>query len=316
MTNTKLLIVGIHGLANKPPKNDLENWWRKSIVEGLEKNCKLANPKFDFEMVYWASVLYPNQLHTDQAFTFDDLYNEEPYVQASAGSLKEYEDGWKDEARRIALGAGGSILDRIKSSSNVSVVADWVVEKTLRDLDFYYDKNRILRDPVSDEMRQGRSVLMDILDRALEVARGRTTLLIGHSMGSIIAYDVLRDLGEKDDAFDIEHFVTIGSPLGLPHVKINIHSEREHRPGAALRTPTVVSESWKNFADRADPVALDTHLSDDFDANARKVKVSDDLVSNDYVKPGDGEQRNHHKSYGYLRTPEFSRHVAALLQLQ
>jgi len=161
-------------------------------------------------------------------------------------------------------------------------------------------------------MNRARDVLMDIQARSLESARNRKTLLIAHSMGSIISYDVLRNLGEKQDAYDIEHFVTIGCPLGLPHVKINIQEERKHRPGEALRTPTVVSKSWKNFADRLDPVAFDPHLSDDFATNDRGVVVADDLVSNDYVKPG-SDDRNHHKSYGYLRTPELSRHIAELL---
>ncbi len=315
MTDTNLLIIGIHGLANKPPKELLEEWWRKSIVEGLTKNCGLTDPEFEFQMVYWADALYLNPLHTETSFSFDSLYNDEPYVAAADGRLQEYQDGWRDEARRIASNVGGSILDTVKSNLSVNFVANWVLEKVLKDLDFYYDKEREIRDPNTDSIRHARSVMMDIVDRGLEPARDRKTLLIGHSMGSIIAYDVLRNLGQKDNSFDIEHFVTIGSPLGLPHVKLNIHDERKHRPGGALRTPTVVSESWKNFADRADPVAFDAHLSDDFTENSRHVVVSDDLVSNDYIKPGTDDDRNHHKSYGYLRTPELSRHIAELLEV-
>ena len=313
MPDTKLIIIGIHGLANKPPKQDLEDWWRQSIAEGLAKNCDLADAEFEFQMVYWADTLYRNPLHTDPAFRFDKLFNEEPYAPAGDNSLREYGDGWRDEARRLALGTGGSILDLIKTNLSVNFIANWVLEKTLKDLDFYYDEKRELRDPVTREMAHARGVLMGILDRALESARGRPNMLIAHSMGSIIAYDVLRNLGERDDAFDIEHFVTIGSPLGLPHVKVNVDKERKHRPGAALRSPTVVAKSWKNYADRADPVALDAHLSDDYEENARGIVVNDDLVSNDYAKPNDPEDRNHHKSYGYLRTPELSRHIAALI---
>ena len=33
------IIVGIHGLANKPEKDVLAEWWVKSIREGLAKNC-------------------------------------------------------------------------------------------------------------------------------------------------------------------------------------------------------------------------------------------------------------------------------------
>ena len=42
------------------------------------------------------------------------------------------------------------------------------------------------------------------------------------------------------------------------------------------------------------------------------VRVKDDIVINDYRAPGQ-EKRNHHKSYGYLRTPELSHLVAEFL---
>jgi hypothetical protein len=38
-------------------------------------------------------------------------------------------------------------------------------------------------------------------------------------MGSIIVYDALRDLGRSESDFELSHFVTIGSLLGLPQVK-------------------------------------------------------------------------------------------------
>jgi hypothetical protein len=41
-------------------------------------------------------------------------------------------------------------------------------------------------------------------------------------MGSIVAYDVLRLIGDERPDFTIEHLVTIGSPLGLPYVRRKI----------------------------------------------------------------------------------------------
>ena len=65
---------------------------------------------------------------------------------------------------------------------------------------------------------------------------------------------------------------------------------------------------------RKDPVALDNHLRRDFEENARGVQVVDDPVQNDYQVLKNGEMdSNPHKSYGYLRTPELSRHVAEFL---
>ncbi len=79
------IIIGIHGLANKPEEKTLEDWWKKSISEGLEENCGVKNPSFDFEMVYWADLLYKNPQHEDKAFNFDKLYNKEPYRPAKKG---------------------------------------------------------------------------------------------------------------------------------------------------------------------------------------------------------------------------------------
>ena len=82
------------------------------------------------------------------------------------------------------------------------------------------------------------------------------------------------------------HFVTIGSPLVLPHVKARIKDERKgYSKKIPVRTPSVVSKDWKHFVDRKNPVALDVHLSDDYGVNRRSVAVIDDLVYNDYVSP-------------------------------
>ena len=109
---------------------------------------------------------------------------------------------------------------------------------------------------------------------------------------------MLRALGREDPARVIDHFITIGSPLGLPHVKHKIYQEND-----LVRTPSVVRR-WTNFADRRDPVAADVHLSGDYAPNNRGVEVRDDLVINGYKSPAG--KANHHKSYGYLRAPEVS----------
>ncbi len=139
----------------------------------------------------------------------------------------------------------------------------------------------------------------------LEGHRGKRLMVIAHSMGSIIAYDVLRALGRERHDIQVDHFITIGSPLGLPHVKYKIWNEYN-----LVRTPSIV-QKWTNFSDRRDPVALDVHLSDDYAPNDYNVQVKDDLVINTYKSPkGDP---NYHKSYGYLRAPELSQAIRAFI---
>ena len=307
------VIVGIHGLANKPEREELTGWWKDSICEGLDKNCNLPDSDFDFEMVYWADLLYKNQVHREDGFEFDKLYNTEPYIKAPPGRLERHDDGVYDTLVAGVLGIVGTTLDFAKEHFEMHKIADWVLGKALKDLDFYYDDKRKIGNR-DKEPTLARTVLMDELKNALQPLKGKEIMLISHSMGTIIAYDVLRDIGQDDREFELAHFVTIGSPLGLPHVKAKIIDERSYagEEKERVRTPTVVTERWVNYADRKDPVALDVHLHDDYRANGRGVRVEDDLVANGYLSPS-GEP-NHHKSYGYLRTPELSEHIRDFLQ--
>jgi pimeloyl-ACP methyl ester carboxylesterase len=132
-------------------------------------------------------------------------------------------------------------------------------------------------------------------------AAGRPILLIAHSMGSIIAYDVLAAAGRTLPGLRIAHFVTAGSPLGLSPVKEIL--------AAPLRVPECVAR-WTNLADPRDHVARwDTRLSSDFRENSAGSAISDHLVINGYVSPSG--KPNPHKIYGYLRTPEMSELIAS-----
>ncbi len=264
------LIIGVHGLANKPEKQTLAAWWEKSMVEGLKKNSRLPITSLDFLSVHWADVMYPNPDSKPDA-----------YREAKSGDLKYYKDGWMDYLRSRVLDVGGDFLDLMKNKLDMNEPAEKVLKKKLPDLYRYYKEEAV------------RKELRGRLTKAIIDNRDKRLMLVAHSMGSIIAYDVLRELGRHDPALSVEHFVTIGSPLGLPHVKHMIVKESPF-----IRTPSIVKK-WTNFADRRDPVALDIHLADDYEENYAGVKVTDDLVINDWGGIN-------HKSYGYLRTPEFS----------
>lgn len=294
------VIIGIHGLANKPEESVQVDGWIKSMAEGLEKNCGIANPTLNFEGVHWAHLLYKYPLHRDNNFSFDTLYDTEPYLPVEPEVLKKYDASWLDRARADVGSVLGPLMDVTKKTFGIDAVADMLLARVLKDLDFYYDDNRYILDD-SNQLRQARVVLQDKLGSKLLQHKDDEIMLIAHSMGSIIAYDVLRNLGRPDQGIRVSHFVTIGSPLGLPHVKLRVATERAYDP--RVRTPTIVTKKWFNFADKKDPVALDFHLRDDYGPNDLGVEVQDDLVLNDYKSNG---KHNHHKLFGYLRAPEVS----------
>ncbi|HTE16004.1 MAG TPA: alpha/beta hydrolase [Burkholderiales bacterium] len=295
------VIIGIHGLANKPARVVHCEGWIKSMQEGLLKNTTfLGAAACAFEAsivadVYWADLMYPSPS------------DNEPYIEAKPGALKVYKDRHLDELRAQLQGRLGWVADQVKATIGLDAVADAVLQAKLKDLAFYYDEDGKITDRHATQ-RLAREVLQDELIAVIQAHKGRDIMLIGHSMGSIIAYDVLRRLGQESGTVCIRHLVTLGSPLGLPHVKLK--AEKFFADGvygdATLRTPTIVEKSWVNFADPKDPVAFDTHLGDDFGPNSGGVRVRDVLILNDYESSG---RFNHHKIYGYLRAPEFSKHL-------
>ena len=271
------VVIGIHGLANKPEAPVLEGWWHQAMLQGLEVNKGIRPGSINFASVYWADKMY------NEPDSSPDVYRD-----ADPRTLKRYDAGWLERLKDHVTQMGGNILDVVKPTLGMTRVADKVLEAKLPDLAKYY------------KLRKKRDELRGLLRTELIANKDKRIMVVAHSMGSIIAYDTLRLLGREDSSFKVDHFVTIGSPLGLPHVKLKIAEENN-----AVRTPSCVRK-WTNYADRFDPVAFDPHLRDDFVANARGVRVEDDLVLNDWGGIN-------HKSYGYLRTPEFSAALAAFI---
>jgi len=76
---------------------------------------------------------------------------------------------------------------------------------------------------------------------------------------------------------EIDHFVTIGSPLGLPIVTQHVREEFSN-----TTVPRQVRQ-WTNLADPGDRVALDCSLADDYRPTPGGIRVQDDLVHNGYV---------------------------------
>jgi len=177
-------------------------------------------------------------------------------------------------------------------SLNFSRLTDFILRHFIKDLDAYY---RVTGGQISDLIC---AKLADYLFRN----RRKKILLIAHSMGSIIAWDVLTKWVPE---VKIHTLVTIGSPLGNPVVRSRILSELQHAESDAclLKTPENIYKHWYNLADYKDMVAINYDLQNEFLPNSRSVQPQDMLVWNNYEYEG---ERNPHKSYGYLRSPELT----------
>jgi hypothetical protein len=182
-------------------------------------------------------------------------------------------------------------------SLNISSLTELFIHRHLRDLEEYYSNSYTL---TSNKKRLIKEVIIERLVQALKRHRRKKIFLVAHSMGSIIAYDAIRYYAPK---IKIEVLATIGSPLAQEYVINKIQSETTPVKSEKFMIPDNIRLGWYNFSDAEDQVAVNHHLEKIFKENALGIKIKDILVQNNYKI---SETRNPHKSYGYLRTPEFS----------
>ena len=292
------IILGIHGLGNKVPRRLLTRWWRTALEEGLGA-IGHRRRLFQFRLVYWADFLHPVPLDPEVKDKKDLLYNDTPYIPSPSGrgtGPKKISKRVLDYLERQLY----KIILKEDFSLDYGAVEDLIIRRYFRDLDVYYSKQ--CRDRKRNLCR-ARDVIRDDLARVLRKYRRRDILLIAHSMGSIVAYDVLTQLVPD---IRIHTLVTMGSPLGLPVIMLKILSEQHKKPRRPLsaRTPENIVGTWYNFSDPQDKVAADYTLSEDYKENSRHVRPIDIIVHNDYEHEGDP---NPHSVYGYLRSPEMAR---------
>lgn len=138
-------------------------------------------------------------------------------------------------------------------------------------------------------------------------------MLIAHSFGSVVAYDVLWMLSHKPTSTrlksaQVKCFVTLGSPLGDEPLK---HRLLGWRRGGLERFPTNIW-SWHNLSARGDAIAHDARLANDFRAMVRHRLVEEivDHIGLCTVYRSREGIWNPHKLYGYLILPEVGRLVA------
>lgn len=291
------VIIGIHGLGKKPPPKILKGWWHEAIMEGLH-HIKHPGVFFRFELVYWADILHPQPLDKNEKDQKNPQYIESPYIPATNFTGKP-----PGKLRRKVLDFLEKQMDKIFIKKDMTAtfqsVTNLIIRHYFKDLDLYYSSS--IKDE-DDRETAARELIRQRLIDILKKHRNKDILLIAHSMGSIIAYEVLRLF---KDELDISTLVTVGSPLGQPLVmsKILAEDHRSEDEKVKPRTPENIRNKWFNLSDLEDNVAMNYNLADDYGANSRGIQPEDSEVYNNYTYE---QKRNPHKSYGYLRTPEIS----------
>jgi hypothetical protein len=288
------VLIGIHGLGNKPGHQLLSRWWKTAIIEGLLEGPGVA-PLFRFVLAYWADCFYAKPLDPQRSNPHDPLFLEEPYLPGDR-------DLQKTKGR-----FGSEMVDFLRSTVDRLVLSDYfrraapsfterMVHEHFVEVEAYFSSQ-----PASSTAPAPKELVRQRLVALLAKHRKHDITLLAHSMGSVIAFDVLslhQDLA-------VDTFVTIGSPLGIPYLihKMNEERARLQVGDLPMRVPATIKRAWYNFADSDDRVGTHFTLGERFLPSDDGIRPDDRIVVNDYCSVG---VRNPHKSYGYLRCQELS----------
>lgn len=246
------IVIGIHGLGNKPPRELLAKWWKEAILEGIRKNNHIVKD-FNFELVYWADILHKTPLNPDETNTESEFYISEPY-RPEEDKTERVKMSFRKKALEYLEKYTEKILIDGVLSLNIPSLTDLFIHRHLRDLEEYYSESYT---SIDNKNRLVREVIIERLIETLKKYRKKKIFLIAHSMGSIIVYDALRAFSDK---LKVEMLVTIGSPLGQKYVISKMKSESQN-DSKTLTIPNNIIGGWYNFSDEEDQVAINSELS-------------------------------------------------------
>ena len=207
---TRPLIIYIPGLLPKPAPELHREALLRCLLTGVrrvdaEVAGEIESSPGAFDLVSWTYDFYRE--HRDMAL---DATAIEAVVEQRGASKQDIAEAtsWKRQLTRGIFTLGDMLPFLIPHITSEQMAVH------LRDL------RRYQRD-VNEIAQHTRRMLKVPLRAATEAHR--PVLLIGHSMGSVIAYDTLWELSHIGrDNVEVDTFLTMGSPLGQRYMQNHI----------------------------------------------------------------------------------------------
>lgn len=288
-------IIFVPGKNPKPPKQQHQDLLWRTLVEGVRRAepevvADLSQHKEDFSILAWNQLFY-NQIK--------DISIDLPWIDVlinTHGPTKEdmhQSQHWHKKLSRFLY----MLTDYVPYLINI--MPD-IVRQTALELTRYFQNRHNVANDIREMLKQQLRPLLEADARIL---------LIGHSLGSVIAYDTLWELSHEEKLpGKIDMFLTLGSPLGMDYV--------QHRLLGAYNTgadkyPTNIKH-WENLSSVGDITSLNKLFHEEF-AEMIELGIVEDI--HDHCKGiynfyHNEEGLNCHRSYGYLVNPAVGKIIA------
>ncbi len=288
-------VIYCHGIFDKPPEKQLRSEWDRALF-GSDQGERSR-------MAYWVDrTRYPEKksagtkalginggppvLDANAMLAASIVESDKP--ETSAKFTQSLEAELKKAAAKSAVtnaptvGPGAKVIG---AKGFWTPITDGLTKVFLTDVnDFLFNTEKRNR------------MVKTVKDRA--ATGGGPFVVIGHSQGSMVTYQALMELGKS---IEVDLFITLGSPLGLPQVT----GELQKWYGKNLPIPPCVKH-WINVARDGDIVCSDQTLGDEYSAAGKSVV---DIR----IKDGAFPPTKAHDVGFYLCYPETRKAVAAVV---
>jgi hypothetical protein len=270
-------IVGVHGIAQQYlGAYTLADRWLPALRDGVatvDRALAASLSADDLRVSYYGDLFRPRgALAADDDYSPEDLKSDDE-LELLHALYNEALDGQPDEtAPPGALGPVGDMVTRLGRKAAVQrmlerLLASRAFGGNIPEGAFIGDLKQVVRflnDP---------GVRSSVLSRVNDEVGDDTTIVIGHSLGSVVAYEYLAQFQPKNATT----FITLGSPLGIRNV---VFDRLTPKPVNNNGTWPAQLTRWANVADGRDIVAMQKNLAPLFPPSPGNERIVDELVDN------------------------------------
>jgi hypothetical protein len=290
-------IIFVPGKNPKPRPADHQKLVWRCLLRGVELvdpslARRLAATPECLQLVPWNAIYYGQVKDVDEDLPWIEVLCHK--TGPDAADVHEALSWRNKRARLLYL-----LADHVPML--IPLLPDPAVKSAIHETDRYF--NNI--DGIAGRVREQIKVPLRQM-----FAEGNRVLVIGHSMGSVIAYDALWELThlEKNPG-KVDLLLTAGSPLGMHFVRnrlLGFHDQNARRFPCNIRR-------WINIAAHGDLTALDPEVRDVFRPMIEQgcVESIEDRHHGVFNYFRNEKGLNVHRSYGYLVEQHVARAVLA-----
>jgi pimeloyl-ACP methyl ester carboxylesterase len=256
-------IVAIHGIGQQNKgENSLRLHWLPALRDGLARTGKTLGRDDDLVCAFYGDLFRPKGKAIQPPYTASDVAEWE-----SSLLQKWWEAGVDNEPSLPTANAHTKVRTPEFAQRALNALSRHKYFKNVAEQAMIYDLKQV-RIYMNDD-----TVRASTLERVRQHVGEETRVIIGHSLGSVVAYEALCAHPE----WPVEVLVTLGSPLGIRNL---IFDSLRPPPTDGVGAWPGSIKFWTNLSDRGDVVATVKKLGDLFRRKMPGFAVMDVLVDN------------------------------------